>query len=111
MIPLKVPNVQHSIEGKVPAFDPGKRLSSKMANSMNAQEKLVLIKENLQEVLEAENLKAPIELVKFRAAYCKFVITSLLKSVNVPVERLEFVLGGSYQLSEKHTMDLQEAYL
>ena len=53
-----------------------------------------------------DNLKAPIELVKFRAEYYKFVITALLKSVNVPIERLEFVLGSSYQLSEKYTMDL-----
>ena len=53
-----------------------------------------------------DNLKAPIELVKFRAEYYRFVVTSLLKSVNVPIERLEFVLGSSYQLSEKYTMDL-----
>ena len=53
-----------------------------------------------------DNLKAPIELVKFRAEYYKFVIISLLKSVNVPIEQLEFVLGSSYQLSEKYTMDL-----
>ena len=53
-----------------------------------------------------DNLKAPIELVKFRAEYYKFVIIALLKSVNVPIERLEFVLGSSYQLSEKYTMDL-----
>ena len=53
-----------------------------------------------------DNLKAPIELVKFRAEYYRFVIIALLKSVNVPIERLEFVLGSSYQLSEKYTMDL-----
>jgi tyrosyl-tRNA synthetase len=51
-------------------------------------------------------LKAPIELVKFRAEYYRFCITALLKAVNVPIERLEFVLGSSYQLSEKYTMDL-----
>ena len=53
-----------------------------------------------------DNLKAPIELVKFRAEYYKFVVTALLKSINVPIEKLEFVLGSSYQLSEKYTMDL-----
>ena len=53
-----------------------------------------------------DNLKAPIELVKFRADYYKFVITSLMKSVNVPISKLEFVLGSSHQLSEKYTMDL-----
>ncbi len=53
-----------------------------------------------------DNLKAPIELVKFRAEYYRFVIIALLKSVGVPIENLEFVLGSSYQLSEKYTMDL-----
>lgn len=53
-----------------------------------------------------DNLKAPIELVKFRAEYYRFVITSLLKSVNVPIERLEFVLGSSYQLTAEYTMDI-----
>jgi len=52
-----------------------------------------------------DNLKAPIELVKFRAEYYKYVITSLLKAVGIDISRLEFVLGSSYQLSEKYTMD------
>ena len=53
-----------------------------------------------------DNLKAPLELVQFRAEYYKYVITALLKAVNVPIERLEFVLGSSYQLTPKYTMDL-----
>ncbi|KAF2730085.1 tyrosine tRNA ligase [Polyplosphaeria fusca] len=53
-----------------------------------------------------DNLKAPIELVKFRAEYYRFVIISLLKAVKVPIDRLEFVLGSSYQLTPEYTMDL-----
>ena len=53
-----------------------------------------------------DNLKAPIELVAHRATYYRFVITSLLKAVNVPISQLEFVLGSSYQLSSAYTMDL-----
>ena len=53
-----------------------------------------------------DNLKAPIELVKYRAEYYRFVLTSLLKSLNVPIDRLEVVLGSSYQLSAEYTMDL-----
>lgn len=30
----------------------------------------------------------------------------MLKAVNVPTEKLEFVLGSSYQLSARYTMDL-----
>ncbi len=53
-----------------------------------------------------DNLKAPIELVKFRAEYYKFIIQSLLKAVGVSLEKLEFVLGSSYQLGGEYTMDL-----
>ncbi|KAI9832812.1 MAG: hypothetical protein M1826_000978 [Phylliscum demangeonii] len=53
-----------------------------------------------------DNLKAPLELVNFRAEYYRLVITALLKAVNVPIDQLEFVLGSSYQLSQKYTMDL-----
>ncbi|KAF4548923.1 Tyrosine--tRNA ligase [Elsinoe fawcettii] len=52
-----------------------------------------------------DNLKAPIELVEYRAIYYKFVITELLKAVGVDISRLEFVLGSSYQLSKEYTMD------
>ena len=53
-----------------------------------------------------DNLKAPIELVNFRAEYYKHAITALLKAVNVSIDKLEFVLGSSYQLSPNYTMDL-----
>jgi tyrosyl-tRNA synthetase len=53
-----------------------------------------------------DNLKAPIELVNHRAEYYKHVITALLRAVDVPIERLEFVLGSSYQLSPRYAMDL-----
>ena len=53
-----------------------------------------------------DNLKAPIELVKFRAEYYRYLISSLLKAVGVSIDRLEFVLGSSYQLTPEYTMDL-----
>ncbi|ERF71839.1 Tyrosine--tRNA ligase [Endocarpon pusillum Z07020] len=53
-----------------------------------------------------DNLKAPIELVKFRAEYYKYAIKALLKAVGVSLDKLEFVLGSSYQLTAEYTMDL-----
>ena len=53
-----------------------------------------------------DNLKAPIELINYRAQYYRHVISALLVSLHVPVDRLEFVLGSSYQLTAKYTMDL-----
>ena len=52
-----------------------------------------------------DNLKAPLELVNYRAEYYKYVITALLEAIDVPIQRLEFVLGSSYQKSEKYFMD------
>jgi len=53
-----------------------------------------------------DNLKAPIELVKHRAEYYKFVITNLLIAIGVSIDKLEFVLGSSYQLTPEYQMDL-----
>lgn len=53
-----------------------------------------------------DNLKAPLELVEYRAKYYRFVITSLLKAIGVSIDKLEFVLGSDYQLSSTYTMDI-----
>jgi tyrosyl-tRNA synthetase len=52
-----------------------------------------------------DNMKAPIDLVEYRAKYYEKVIKSLLKAVGVDLARLEFVLGSSYQLNKDYTMD------
>jgi tyrosyl-tRNA synthetase len=52
-----------------------------------------------------DNMKAPIDLVEYRAKYYERVIKSLLKAVGVDLARLEFVLGSSYQLNRDYTMD------
>ncbi|KAL2355110.1 tyrosyl-tRNA synthetase [Cryomyces antarcticus] len=76
----------------------------KLAHFLQAGCKVKILLADIHGFLD--NLKAPIELVKFRAEYYKYVITALLKAVNVPIDKLEFVLGSSYQLSEKYTMDI-----
>lgn len=53
-----------------------------------------------------DNLKAPIELVNYRAEYYRFVVTALLRAIGVSLDKLEFVLGSSYQLTPAYTMDL-----
>lgn len=45
-------------------------------------------------------------MVKFRAEYYRYTITALLKAVKVPIDKLEFVLGSSYELNADYTMDL-----
>jgi tyrosyl-tRNA synthetase len=52
-----------------------------------------------------DNMKAPLELVEYRAKYYEQLIKSLLRAVGVDISRLEFVLGSSYQLTKEYTMD------
>ncbi|KAB5580476.1 hypothetical protein GE09DRAFT_1082393 [Coniochaeta sp. 2T2.1] len=53
-----------------------------------------------------DNLKAPIELVAYRAKYYEYVIKAMLDAVGVPTEKLRFVLGSSYQKSPEYIMDV-----
>ncbi len=53
-----------------------------------------------------DNLKAPIEIVEQRAEYYRFTITAMLKAVNVPTDKLRFVLGSSYQKTPEYVMDV-----
>jgi tyrosyl-tRNA synthetase len=53
-----------------------------------------------------DSLKAPLELVEARAEYYRHTITAMLEAVGVPTEKLEFVLGSSYQKGEKYVMDV-----
>ncbi|KAJ2711283.1 Tyrosine--tRNA ligase cytoplasmic [Coemansia spiralis] len=52
-----------------------------------------------------DNLKAPIELVKVRTQYYEQVIKAILRSIGVPLEKLRFVVGSSYELTPEYTMD------
>ncbi|KZV65646.1 tyrosine tRNA ligase [Peniophora sp. CONT] len=52
-----------------------------------------------------DNLKAPFELIEKRSQYYERLIFTVLKSLGVPVEKLVFVKGSSYQLDPKYTMD------
>ncbi|OQV19653.1 Tyrosine--tRNA ligase, cytoplasmic [Hypsibius exemplaris] len=53
-----------------------------------------------------DNMKAPWELLEKRTEYYEHVIKAMLKSINVPLDKLQFVKGTTYQLSEKYTKDV-----
>ncbi|KAL6928894.1 Tyrosine--tRNA ligase cytoplasmic [Hanseniaspora valbyensis] len=53
-----------------------------------------------------DNMKAPLDVVNYRATYYELCIKAILKSINVPIEKLKFVVGSSYQLSAEYTMDI-----
>ena len=52
-----------------------------------------------------DNLKAPLALVKHRVDYYSHLLRSVFKAIPVPVDKLKFVVGSSYQLTEKYNMD------
>ncbi|RPB01747.1 tyrosine tRNA ligase [Choiromyces venosus 120613-1] len=53
-----------------------------------------------------DNLKAPLELVTHRARYYELMIKALLRAIGVPIEKLRFILGSSYQQGAAYVMDL-----
>lgn len=53
-----------------------------------------------------DNMKAPLEVVQYRAKYYEWVIKAILRSINVPIEKLIFVVGSSYQKDGPYIMDL-----
>jgi len=53
-----------------------------------------------------DNLKAPIELVEYRVKFYRLAMSAMLESVGVPTEKLQFVLGSSYQKSPEYVMDV-----
>lgn len=52
-----------------------------------------------------DNMKAPLELVNHRVKYYEAIIKTVLTSLGVPIDKLKFVVGSSYELSKEYTMD------
>lgn len=76
----------------------------KLAHLLKAGCELTVLLADLHAFLD--NMKAPLEVVQHRAKYYELVIKAILRSINVPIEKLHFVVGLSYQLSPKYTMDI-----
>lgn len=55
---------------------------------------------------QLDNLKSTPELINYRTLYYEKLIKSVLRNLNVNLDKLYFVRGSSYQLSERYTMDV-----
>ncbi len=53
-----------------------------------------------------DNMKSTWELLERRTEYYEFIIKEILKRIGVPLDKLEFVRGTDFQLSEKYTLDM-----
>lgn len=76
----------------------------KLAHFLKAGCEVTILLADLHAYLD--NMKAPLEVVQYRAKYYELVVKSILKSIGVPIERLKFVVGSSYQKDGKYIMDL-----
>ncbi len=52
-----------------------------------------------------DNQKAPWDLLRLRTKYYEHIIKAMLESIGVPIDRLEFIIGTSYQLSREYNLD------
>ncbi|KAK6464224.1 tRNA synthetases class I-domain-containing protein [Scheffersomyces coipomensis] len=76
----------------------------KLAHFLKAGCEVTILLADLHAFLD--NMKAPLEVVQYRAKYYEFVVKSILTSINVPINKLKFTTGSSYQLGEKYTLDI-----
>ncbi|KAJ3337058.1 Tyrosine--tRNA ligase, cytoplasmic [Gonapodya sp. JEL0774] len=77
---------------------------SKIADFLKAGVEVTVLLADLHGFLD--NQKAPWDLLRQRTRYYEEVIKATLTSIGVPITKLKFVVGTSYQLSEKYTLDV-----
>lgn len=77
---------------------------SKIADFLRARAEVTILFADLHAYLD--NMKAPWELLELRTQYYEAVIKSMLKSIDVPLDKLKFVKGTEYQLSKEYTLDV-----
>ncbi|CCE65842.1 hypothetical protein TPHA_0N00610 [Tetrapisispora phaffii CBS 4417] len=77
---------------------------TKLAHFLKAGCEVTVLVADLHAYLD--NMKATLDTVTYRAKYYECTVKAILKSINVPIEKLKFVVGSSYQTSSEYTMDL-----
>lgn len=77
---------------------------TKIAHFLKAGAEVTVLLADLHAFLD--NMKATLETVEYRAKYYERIIKDILISINVPIEKLKFVVGRSYQLSADYTLDI-----
>lgn len=70
---------------------------TKIADFLRAGVEVTILFADLHAYLD--NMKAPWELLELRTQYYEAVIKAMLRSIDVPLDKLKFVKGTDYQLS------------
>ncbi len=79
----------------------------KIADFLQAGCKVKILLANLHGYLDAQ--KSSWEQLADRIEYYEFVIKGMLKSIDVPLNKLTFVKGTDFQLDNEYTMDVYKA--
>ncbi|KAH0944853.1 hypothetical protein HN011_002512 [Eciton burchellii] len=77
---------------------------SKIADFLQAGTEVTILFADLHAYLD--NMKAPWALLELRTRYYEAVIKAMLRSIDVPLDKLRFIKGTDYQLSEAYTLDM-----
>ncbi|KAH8547641.1 tyrosyl-tRNA synthetase [Umbelopsis sp. PMI_123] len=76
---------------------------SKIADFLSAGCEVTILIADIHAFLD--NMKAPLELVNYRAKYYEHIVKAVLRSIGVSIDNLKFVYGSSYQFSKEYAMD------
>ncbi|KAJ7596007.1 Aminoacyl-tRNA synthetase [Mycena floridula] len=76
---------------------------TKIADFLTADVEVSILLADIHAFLD--NLKAPLELVEHRTKYYKLLLHAIFTSLGIPISKLKFVRGSSYQLTSKYNMD------
>ncbi|KIM31232.1 hypothetical protein M408DRAFT_255852 [Serendipita vermifera MAFF 305830] len=76
---------------------------TKIADFLRAGVEVTILLADVHAFLD--NMKAPLELVAHRVKYYEYVLRAVFKAIPVPIDRLRFVVGSSYQLTKEYNLD------
>ncbi|EPQ53219.1 tyrosine tRNA ligase [Gloeophyllum trabeum ATCC 11539] len=76
---------------------------TKIADFLRAGVEVTILLADVHAFLD--NLKAPLELVGYRTKYYEYLLRTVFTSLGIPISRLRFVEGSSYQLTKEYNMD------
>ncbi len=76
----------------------------KMADFLEAGCEVTILFADMHAYLD--NMKSSWDLLDKRTEYYIFLIKEMLKLIDVPLDKLKFVKGTDFQLSEKYTLDM-----
>lgn len=76
----------------------------KLAHFLKAGCEVTVLLADLHAFLD--NMKATLETVQYRAKYYEYIVKAILKSINVPIEKLKFTVGSSYQQGPEYILDI-----